>query len=120
MLSQRLRLFEPHPQHDLGSFVCVSVEEDTHVSRTHEAVTVADVLFSAHLLKDGSDVPERGPALTVLGRTDLLIRLVCVKTIVEALYLWKPLSSVSAFVLSQLKGVWVDILLVFNGDAALE
>ena len=115
-----MRLFEPHPQQDLKSFTCMSVEEDTLVPRTHEAVTVADVLFSAHLLKDGSDVPERGPALTVLGRTDLLTRLVCVKTIVEALYLWKPLSSVSAFVLSQLKGVWVDILLVFNGDAALE
>lgn len=96
------------------------MEEGTHVSRTYEAVTVADVLYSAHLLKDRSDVPQRRPALTVLGRTDLLIRLVCVKVIVEALKLWKPLSSVSAFVLSQLKGVWVDILLVFNGGAALE
>lgn len=85
-----------------------------------EAVTVADVLSSAHLLKDRSDVPERWPALAVLGRPDLFIRLVCVEAVVEGLHLWKPLSSVSAFVLSQLKGVWVDILLVFNGSAALE
>lgn len=77
-------------------------------------------LCNTHLLKDGSDVSERWPALAVLRCADLFSRLVCIAIITKAVHLWEPLSSLSALVLSKLESVWVNILLVFNWNAALE
>ena len=73
-----------------------------------------------HLLKDGCDVSQGWPALAVLRRVDILSWLDCVDVTIEGLYLRKSLSSLSAFVLSKVTSVWVDILLVFYRTAALQ